>query len=165
MGFNSGPASGIEGNNRVNEAHVIGDTYVGGIVGCNAGAQRNRGGNYVDAEGNVFQDVADGVHVVEPEKEPSLEVKISGWINKGIIVAAGNYAGGITGFNAGWIFGCNSDVANRAEARFPQRGHESWRDYAGGIAGYNNGIIGNTKEVRTGKRRRQAEMHYLRSVI
>lgn len=151
VGFNSGPASGIEGNNRVNEAHVIGDTYVGGIVGCNAGVQRNRGGNYVDAEGNVFQDVADGVHVVEPEKEPSLEVKISGWINKGIIVAAGNYAGGITGFNAGWIFGCNSDVANSAEDDSLSEVTNLGGDYAGGIAGYNNGIIGNTKRGADGK--------------
>ncbi len=151
VGFNSGPASGIEGSSRVNEAHVVGNTYVGGIVGCNAGTVRDRAGNYVDAEGIVFADVADGIHVVEPRKERSLEVKISGWINKGIIVATGNYAGGITGFNAGWIFGCNSDVANRAEEDSLSEVTNLSGDYAGGIAGYNNGIIGNTERGLDGK--------------
>ena len=53
------------------------------------------------------------------------------------------YAGGITGYNAGYIYRCNSDVKYVDAEKFFEKLYSG--NYAGGIAGYNNGIIGNTE--------------------
>lgn len=143
VGYNQGPASGIQGstaNERgVNEANVLGVKYVGGIVGCNSnimkGANPN-GGTY----GTLFSD-----EIITPDNRVSLNVKVDNWVNKGIVFAADSYAGGITGYNAGWIFNCVSDIETDKAHGLSQKTYSG--NYAGGIAGYNNGIIGNTNRT------------------
>lgn len=129
VGFNQGPASGIRGGfntvSGVNQANVVGFQYVGGITGCNA-----------DVKG------LDEENIVIPKTDRNPEVKIENWVNQGVIFATDSYAGGITGYNAGWIYNCDSQVDSGSSADFTQTTYSG--DYVGGIAGYNNGIIGNT---------------------
>lgn len=132
VGFNQGPASGIMGGfsakSGVNEANVVGVSYVGGITGCNA-----------DVKNTTTRALNP---IVEPDQTKKPQIKLANWINKGIIFATDEYAGGITGYNAGWIFNCDSQVGGSSNVEFFQRTYSG--NYAGGIAGYNNGIIGNT---------------------
>lgn len=151
VGISSGLTGRIDGNGCVNEANVIGNTYVGGIVGCNA-APVVQGGHYVadNEEGTLFKDVADTIYAVRPEKNRDLEVIISSWTNQGVVAATENYAGGITGYNTGRIYGCSSDVGAYSDQEILNAVEDLGRDYAGGIAGYNNGIIGNTPRDEKG---------------
>ena len=139
VGYSEGSASGIDGStdsgtSGINEIHVIGDTYVGGVTGCNAAIQGK-----MDEDG-----------IVVPDSIRKLSNKIENWINRGVVVARGSYAGGIAGYNAGWIYNCNSDVDSTATAENLTKAESLNGDYAGGIAGYNNGIIGNTKRDADG---------------
>jgi len=135
VGFNHGPASGIQGGDNtargINEANVVGYEYVGGIVGCNADI-----------------DQAKSTDIVVPSRVGNIDVKISNWVNQGIVFAVHQYAGGITGYNSGWIFACDSQVGTKESADFFQTTYSG--DYAGGIAGYNNGVIGNTMREKQG---------------
>ena len=88
--------------------------------------------------------------IVVPDSIRKLSNKIENWINRGVVVARGSYAGGIAGCNAGWIYNCNSDVDSTATAENLTKAESLNGDYAGGIAGYNNGIIGNTKRDADG---------------
>lgn len=140
VGFNQGPASGILGSSGsdpgINALHVVGWQYVGGITGCNS--------DFVKQE-QSGEAVKDAYQVIQPDKTTNYNVKIDNWVNEGIIFAGDSFAGGITGYNAGWIYNCNSRVKNSETRGFFAEAYSG--DYAGGIAGYNNGIIGNTKRT------------------
>jgi prepilin-type N-terminal cleavage/methylation domain-containing protein len=136
VGFNQGPASGIEGGSAsggkgVNEINVVGCQYVGGISGCNADVLYKQGTDTEDLDEN---------QVIQPDSTTNLNVKVSNWENRGIIFAVDSYAGGITGYNAGWLYDCDSKVRNTETSGFFQETYSG--DYAGGITGYNNGVIG-----------------------
>ena len=147
-GFNIGPASGIVGSHTSkqgeNDNHVIAYEYAGGITGCNASVRN------VDSEDNDIsvssaKDPEKLIGLLLPDAERNLHVKIDNWVNKGVIIAVHAYAGGITGYNAGFIYRCNSAV-QAADADTCFRTLYSG-NYAGGIAGYNNGVIGNTERT------------------
>lgn len=138
VGFNQGPASGIKGGSDssdkgVNENNVVGYQYVGGISGCNS--------DILYKEDSEDPDL-DDYDVIQPNPETNLNVKISNWENRGVIFALDSYAGGITGYNAGWLYDCDSKVRNNETGGFFQETYSG--DYAGGISGYNNGTIGKT---------------------
>ena len=164
LGFNIGPASGIVGSYTTrqgeNTNHVIAYEYAGGITGCNAGVRdTDSEGNDISMSGAVDPEKLTGLLL--PDSERNLHVKIDNWVNKGIVIAVNAYSGGITGYNAGFIYRCNSTVkAATADNCFKTLYSGN---YAGGIAGYNNGVIGNTERtisadgknstvVRTGER-------------
>ncbi len=137
-GFSEGSETGIDGStgrgkSGVNEANVIGDSYVGGIVGCSAG---------------VWKQDDNGILIPKEDRELSLQIK--NWTNKGVVVAAGGYAGGITGYNTGLIFACGSEVDGGSVSEKLSAAASLSGDYAGGIAGYNNGILGNTARDLSG---------------
>ena len=158
VGFNQGPTSGIKGGDEdvsgVNEANVVGYEYVGGITGCNADVNDDKvredaleasiisNVNDTSVSDNEILEKAD--FSVTPATDKNPENKIENWVNKGVIFATGRYAGGISGYNSGWIYNCNSEVESDSVDGFFQSTYSNG-DYAGGIAGYNNGIIGNTK--------------------
>lgn len=157
VGFNQGPTSGIKGGSDnvsgINEANVVGCEYVGGITGCNADVDREklneeaRGVGY-SVSGKYTNEILEATDIiVVPDTERNVENKIENWVNKGIIFATGKYAGGISGYNCGWIFNCNSEVESANVDGFFQSTYSSG-DYTGGIAGYNNGVIGNTKREK-----------------
>ena len=123
VGYNESKAVSLDGKENVNEANVIGDSYVGGISGCNSGSLGEN----------------DGIQTPDFERDESK--KILNWINKGIVAASGNYVGGITGFNTGIIENCSSEVTSDSTARKITDAQTLHGDYAGGIAGYNNGSI------------------------
>lgn len=138
-GFSEGTEEGIDGTlsggkSGVNEAHVIGNSYVGGIVGCSA------------AVGGTDQN-----GIVIPDQRADYTLQVNRWINKGMVAATGSYAGGITGYNTGRIFGCSSDV-DRSGILAELADLAAGGNYAGGIAGYNNGSLGNTPRNSSGIR-------------
>lgn len=94
VGYNESKAVSLDGKENVNEANVIGNSYVGGISGCNSGSLGENAGIQI------------------PDLERDESKKISNWINKGIIAASGNYVGGITGVNTGIIENCSSEVTS-----------------------------------------------------
>ena len=157
VGYNQGPASGIRGGDQkkrgVNEANVVGYLYVGGITGCNADLDEDdilkqaQAKNYTDKDGKAYTSaiavLEDTDILVVPVNARKVDNKLENWNNKGIVFATGKYAGGIVGYNTGWIFNCNSSIDSTTKDAFFQSTY-SCGDYAGGIAGYNNGIIGNT---------------------
>lgn len=158
VGFNQGPTSGINGKeinnnkNGVNEANVVGREYVGGIVGCNADVDEekikedafNAGISISGKFDNEILEMAD--FDVSPDNNKNPGNKIENWDNRGVIYATDRYAGGISGYNTGWIYHCNSDVESSNVDTFFKSTCSSG-EYAGGIAGYNNGIIGNTERA------------------
>ncbi len=154
VGFNQGPASGIKGGNDkvsgVNEANVVGCEYVGGITGCNADVDSDKLSEDALSEGiNISGKYANEILeasdiIVVPDTDRNIDNKIENWINKGVIFSTGKYAGGISGYNCGWIYNCNSEVESANVDGFFQSTYSSG-DFTGGISGYNNGVIGNTK--------------------
>lgn len=148
VGMNIGPASGIVGSSGnekgTNENHIVAYEYAGGITGCNANVlQTDSLGNDISAANG--KDPESLIGVLRPDPQRNLFVKIDNWVNKGIVIATGQYAGGITGFNAGTIYGCNCQVEAREAETYFNTLYSG--NYAGGIAGYNNGVIGNTKRI------------------
>lgn len=131
VGFHEGPAdSSIDGDTGasrgINDANVLGVKYVGGITGCSA------------AVASVQNDI------VCPKADKDTSIRLSNWVNRGFVYATEAFAGGISGYNTGWIFNCNSDVkANTIFAAF-RNTYAYTGSCVGGIAGYNAGIIGNT---------------------
>ncbi|MBQ9232980.1 MAG: prepilin-type N-terminal cleavage/methylation domain-containing protein, partial [Lachnospiraceae bacterium] len=154
VGFNQGPTSGIKGGDDnisgVNEANVVGNEYVGGITGCNADVNSDKLAEAANAvnynpTGKYTNEILEATDIIViPDIDRNIDNKIENWVNKGIIFATGRYAGGISGYNSGWIFNCNSEVESANVDGFFQSTYSSG-DYTGGIAGYNNGVIGNTK--------------------
>lgn len=148
VGFNIGPASGIVGSNTSkqgeNDNHVIAYEYAGGITGCNANVRDvDSENNDISAPGSKDPEKLAGILV--PDTGRDLNVKIDNWINKGIVIAVHAYSGGITGYNSGYIYRCNSDVKSATADTYFNTLYSG--DYSGGIAGYNNGIIGNTERA------------------
>lgn len=128
VGFNESQAGALDGDNSVNEANIIGHSYVGGICGINSG----------------IDDTA-SEDIIVPDEQRDESKKILNWINKGIVAAAGDFVGGITGYNSGVIVNCRSAVASSDTAKKISQAESIQGDYAGGIAGYNNGIIAATE--------------------
>ena len=123
VGLNMGGTVSGDTQNNINQANVIGRSYVGGIVGANA---------TVSGTENGFLAV---------DNTPDNSLILEDWVNEGTVVASACYAGGITGFNAGVIINCTSDVAyDDASASLSSQVGEAC-DYAGGVIGYNNGIL------------------------
>lgn len=154
VGFNIGPSSGVLGSNTslqgVNESHVIAYEYAGGITGCNASVQKEDSyGNDISADNLKDPEKLQGLMI--PDIKRNLQVKVDNWVNKAIVIATNAYAGGISGYNTGWIYRCNSIVESSTVEEFFSKLHSG--NYAGGVAGYNNGIIGNTeRNQETGKK-------------
>ncbi|MCD2492420.1 discoidin domain-containing protein [Lacrimispora sp. NSJ-141] len=137
-GFSEGSETGIDGStghgkSGVNEANVIGSSYVGGIVGCSAG---------------VWKQDDNGILI--PKEDRNLSFQVKNWTNKGVVLAADGYAGGIAGYNTGLIFACSSEVDGGSVSEKLSAAASLSGDYAGGIAGYNNGILGNTARDLSG---------------
>lgn len=152
VGMNMGPASGIKGADAgkqgTNENHVIAYEFAGGITGCNADVlNKDSLGN--DIASSDKKDPEKLIGLLVPDSERSLYVKIENWLNKGLVIATNAYSGGITGYNAGWVFGCNSSVEPDVADKYFASIYSG--DYTGGISGYNNGIIGNTERTITDK--------------
>lgn len=146
VGFNIGPASGIIGSDTSvqgeNNNHVIAYEYAGGITGCNANVMDVDSDNN-NIKGDNKKDPESLEGLLLPNAERDLNVKIDNWVNRGIVIAVNAYSGGITGYNAGYIYRCNSDVKSMTANIYFATLYSG--NYAGGIAGYNNGIIGNSE--------------------
>lgn len=148
VGLNIGPASGIEGGTSgkqgSNANNVIGNKYAGGIVGCNSNIQdKDSLKNPLEMKGD--RPVADPEKLeglLLPDTTTCLNVKIDNWLNEGVVIAKDAYSGGISGYNAGWIYNCNTKITEADANRYFNKLYT--QEYAGGIAGYNNGVIGNT---------------------
>lgn len=134
-GFNEGTTGIIGGEKGRNQAQIIGQEFVGGIVGCNAKGVWEEGNREVRILTRAEANALDGKDADAPE-----DIVISNWVNEGAIIAAGSYAGGITGYNLGQIRGCNSDVDYSDEVKNAAQVTVN-SQYAGGIAGYNAGLI------------------------
>lgn len=168
----SGIRGGNASARGINGANVVGNKYVGGITGCNADVDdeqilksartavindetvpdaQNRSNlqkilSKSDAAitSTEIQELLEILNIdVVPLRDRNPSVILEQWVNKGIVFATNSYAGGISGYNTGWIYNCDSKVDNSHTTNFFQYTYSG--DYAGGIAGYNNGIIGNTK--------------------
>lgn len=140
VGYNSGDAGLNSGTNNINQAYVIGNSYAGGIVGCNALGKVREAQDSENPGVSIYR-----AELTSKELAGINYAHIEGWVNEGVVSAAGDYVGGITGYNGetGVIENSYSNVdynnnmqnvANvSSEARF-----------AGGVAGYNKGKIINT---------------------
>ena len=153
VGFNIGPSGGVLGSETdkqgVNENHVIAYEYAGGITGANASVSDvDTYGKPIAASG-MDPERLDGLMI--PSMDVSMKVKVDNWINKGVVIATNAYAGGITGYNTGWIYRCNSVVDSTTADTYFAKLHSG--DYAGGVAGYNNGVIGNTERNTTTRKK------------
>lgn len=144
-GFNEGTTGIIGGDRGRNQAQIIGQDFVGGIVGCNAIGSWEEGKREVRILSREEANMAVGKTAEEPE-----DIHISNWINEGAIIAVGDYAGGITGYNLGQIRGCNSAVEYSDEMKNMAQVTTNSR-YAGGIVGYNGGLVnGRLKDEDSG---------------
>lgn len=114
----------LDGSLQANQANILGESYVGGIVGANG---------ILDAETGTVS------------KDGKNEKTVENWTNEGIVVATAAFGGGIAGYNGGRILGCTSSVNTLSQdgeellARTEKLGKNG--DYIGGIAGYNEGTI------------------------
>ncbi len=158
-GKNSGNIDGIAGEMAVNTNNVVGEYYVGGITGVNAFARNELSDETKESvkkdpeQIEAFTDEAGKPLklILVPDIGRNLGVSVRDWTNKGVVVAIKEYAGGITGYNTGWIYNCNSDIdPDVANAVFEQISESRYTgDYVGGISGLNNGIIGTTDRYTT----------------
>ncbi len=135
VGFNEGTAGIIGGDRGRNQAQIIGKDFVGGIVGCNAIGAWENGKREVRILTRAEANKAAG----KPEEDPE-DIYIRNWVNEGGIIASGDYAGGITGYNLGQIRGCNSDVDYSDEIKNAAQVTSNSR-YGGGLVGYNAGLV------------------------
>jgi len=143
VGLNIGSLSGTGAG--TNASDVIGKMYVGGITGCNSYTGTYENGNTASS----LDPEEMGTNILAPSKNVYLYAKIDNWSNEGVVLATGSYAGGITGYNTGWIYGCNSNIDTSRAASYMN--NVKYGDYVGGIAGYSNGIIGNSnRNITTG---------------
>lgn len=137
VGLNLGAIG--DNNEAANLSNVAGKKYVGGITACNAKMLKYENGSAADASLDPEKMAA---NVLAPDKSVNLNYNVKNWTNKGVVLATDSYAGGITGFNTGWIYGCKNEA--NAEAYLAS---VNYGKYIGGIAGYSNGIIGNTSRT------------------
>lgn len=155
VGLNVGPLDGAKDSttNGVNENNVIGCHYVGGIAGTNA-TLKEKAKKYnsdMTVETADPEVLSSDDAILEVATSKNLNLELSNWTNKGVVIATEEYAGGIAGYNTGWILGCTSEIIKSNVDSF----YESLAkiidlgNYCGGIAGYNNGIVGNTERNKT----------------
>ncbi len=139
----------LDGGLGENHNHVVAYDYAGGILGCNAifDEKDSKKESIILEEKTPkkYKDPDQMKGIVAPVSGGSLLMKLSNWTNHGVTVAVHGFAGGITGYNTGWIYNCNSDI--NAEAADKYFENLILGDYSGNIAGYNNGMLGNT--IRT----------------
>ncbi len=136
VGMNAGGTLNSEGEKKSNGATVIGRRFVGGIVGANG---------MLDLSLGKTESTATHKEIVAFTSSTVL----TGWENKGAVMATsqgsdGNtaaYVGGIAGVNAGTIANCKSTV--RESGLFEELGGNT-ADYVGGIAGCNKGSLTST---------------------
>ncbi len=159
-GFNRGYLGGnVAANERskdpakgVNENKVAGKNYVGGIVGANADYKYLNGTTYTDItsfDPEAIQSLREvGDYRIVPVKDSDFRNKVTDFVNKAQVYACGNYSGGITGYNTGYLYNNNSIFYQTGNTPIIAEIEANYKgNYIGGISGYNNGIIGNT--VRT----------------
>ncbi|MCR5232781.1 MAG: prepilin-type N-terminal cleavage/methylation domain-containing protein, partial [Lachnospiraceae bacterium] len=159
-GFNRGYLGGnVAANERskdpakgVNENKVAGKNYVGGIVGANADYKYLNGTTYTDItsfDPEAIQSLKEGGdYRIVPVKDSDFRNKVTDFVNKAQVYACGNYSGGITGYNTGYLYNNNSIFYQTGTTPIIAEIEVNYKgNYIGGISGYNNGIIGNT--VRT----------------
>ncbi len=147
VGFNIGPSSGVKGatiGQGTNSNNVVAYEYAGGIVGCNADVSN------VDNKGNQIskKDPEKIAGILVPDTTKTYGVKVAQWRNEGIVIAVNQYAGGITGYNAGYIYGCTSVVSSQTAEKYFNTLYTG--SYAGGITGYNNGVVSNADRDANG---------------
>lgn len=128
----------LDGKGQTNGTHVIGESYAGGIIGCNGPVSMN----FQNANGKISID-----YKVEPlpEEASANLYQIANWNNKGIVLAKSKYAGGIAGYNEGTLKDCltrvNTASINGRRQLEALKAYGLKGNYIGGIAGYNSGTI------------------------
>lgn len=112
-----------------NSADVVGKRYAGGVVGANCTPAAEK-------DGNGF---------LIPDSGAS-QVTLEGWENRGAVIAAGAFGGGIAGYNTGVLRDCGAqtEISSGVEALAKTFGG----DAMGGIAGYNRGSLVSDQGVR-----------------
>lgn len=138
VGYNCGRLSDdLSVGESVNRLNVIGQKYVGGIAGCNARLKET-------------QEIIEAFETeMTPERERYYDAELCDWENQGYILATDSYAGGISGYNTGWVYNCENNMdGSKVETGLKQRYSG---DYVGGLCGYNNGIVGNTRRNSSDK--------------
>ena len=126
------------------EGCVTGHDYVGGIAGYWTSAYGKKMSLEGDGAGNKAlvqgHDYVGGI-VSLCKKEMTLDH----WKNEGYICASGEYAGGITGKNAGILNDCENkmptDTQNTSHFKAMLDQYASTASYVGGITGLNAGTI------------------------
>lgn len=120
----------LDGKGAYNRATVLGDNYVGGIVGVN---------------GYLVYSQEEKAYVVDESAQALTGRLLENWMNAGIILATENYGGGITGYNGGVLWNCGSDmtISEDSDQAYLEKLRKigATGDYIGGIVGCNNGII------------------------
>lgn len=153
--FTGGSGSGSDYS--VNRANVLGENFVGGITGSNANLAESNDQNWsllyklADLRKNNSADWTEKLAGWALANQISDSTNgangtIKSWLNQGLTVASGKYAGGITGFNSGKIENCRSEIdtsVNKDVEEKKQIVQKIGRNAlcTGGIAGYNNGEI------------------------
>ncbi|MDO5135977.1 MAG: hypothetical protein Q4D55_07985, partial [Eubacteriales bacterium] len=151
---------------------LIGDKYVGGIIGYNEVS--GEGGMVDGIDGSVNKANVIGNKYVggivganadmgsggKPSSTYSKHIEVKNWKNRGMVTAREAYGGGITGYNAGRIENCDCSVdvsAIKGEVllgylkKYTGSEETPAGNYIGGMAGYNNGYIYADSNHRTKK--------------
>lgn len=111
-----------------NAANAVGRYFVGGVVGANCLPQRDTTKNVLDANG-----------FVRVSTNASTDTVLDNWTNRGVVVATKTYGGGLTGYNAGVVKDCGSDVE---PSGFMQEVSQTYGgSQLGGLVGYNCGSL------------------------
>lgn len=112
-----------------NAANAVGRYFVGGVVGANCLPQRDTTNkNVLDANG-----------FVRVSTNASTDTVLDNWTNRGVVVATKTYGGGLTGYNAGVVKDCGSDVE---PSGFMQEVSQTYGgSQLGGLVGYNCGSL------------------------
>ncbi len=132
------------------EGYVIGHDYVGGIAGYWTSAYGKKMTLEGDGAGNkalvIGHDYVGGI-VSLCKKEMTL----NHWKNEGYICASGEYAGGITGKNAGTLNDCENkmptDTQDSSHFKAMLDQYASTASYVGGITGLNAGTIAASDKI------------------
>lgn len=129
---------------RTNQAQVIGMDYVGGVMGANALLDQEIQ-SYIEQDAiSDFAGLSDALENCKVKEEYSSSLQAKNWINEGIIQAAGEYAGGIAGYNAGELVNCTTRINTSSSGGSSQTVlYGKSASYVGGVAGYNVGYIHN----------------------
>ena len=163
-------ATGTDGG----ASYVIGENFVGGIIGLNEGGtltagERNSNGatvigrRFVGGVVGVNGGTSDLSAATHADIMAGWDANLSGWTNNGMVIGASAadvsdygatdaaaYIGGVVGLNAGMIENCSSAMPDPAEnSLFIGLGGAN-ADYVGGIAGCNKGSLTATAAALSG---------------